>query len=82
MLRESQTIGRLDTISNGGIFPPPGAISCTKFKRVARALWPRKTAEHLAARTRTSVRTAKYRLAGAHDITAKDIAAIVNELVY
>jgi hypothetical protein len=43
-----------------------GAVPCTagKLARVARALWPRKTAAHLAHGAHCSLRAAKYMLAG------------------
>lgn len=51
------------------------------FRRVARALWPRKTAAHLAAAARVSERTATNWLAGVHEPSARAIAAIVNEML-
>lgn len=51
------------------------------FGRVCRALWPEKTAEHLAAATRSAVRTAAYKLSGEREPTARDIAAVLNEML-
>lgn len=62
--------------------PESGAANCIgKLGLVAHALWPRKPAEHIAARTGSSLRAVKYRMAGRYDITARDIKAIIDELL-
>ena len=45
---------------------------------VARRLWPRKTAEEIAARTRYSVRAAEYWLALTHDMPFDAYMALLN----
>ncbi|HEX5424877.1 MAG TPA: hypothetical protein VFW94_15120 [Candidatus Acidoferrales bacterium] len=47
------------------------------FGRVCKALWPRKTAENLAAQVGCSIRAAAYQISGEHEPSAKSIAAIV-----
>ena len=46
---------------------------------VARALWPRKTADHLAAKAGCSERAAKFYLAG-RDWSHQAVRAIVTEI--
>lgn len=52
-----------------------------KFSLVARIIWPRNTAAHLAAIARKDERTGKRYLRGELPPPAVIIAAIVNEIV-
>ena len=52
-----------------------------KFARVARLLWPHKTAAHLAARAGCSERAAKFYLAGDREWSAAAVGAIISELL-
>lgn len=52
----------------------------SKFGSVCRAIWPTKTAEHLAAAAGCSMRSAAYQLSGEHAPSAKSIAVIVCEI--
>lgn len=45
--------------------------------RVARTLWPRKTAHELAVRQGVSLRTAKYQLAEARDLSGEQLARLL-----
>lgn len=58
----------------------PGRSPISKFGRVARALWPRKTAAELAFRASVTERAAKYWLTGARAPSALAIDAIVAEI--
>ena len=51
------------------------------FGRVAKAVWPHKTAVHLAAITGVSVRAAEYWIGGQREPSALAVQAIVNEIV-
>lgn len=51
-----------------------------KFARAARAIWPHKTAAHLAAAAHVSERAAEYWLAGQREPSARAIRAIVDEI--
>lgn len=51
-----------------------------KFGRVARALWPHKTAAELAARCGVAHRTAEFWLAG-REPSARALAVIINEII-
>jgi len=51
------------------------------FGRVAKAVWPNKTAVHLAAVTGVSVRAAEYWIGGQREPSALAVQAIVNEMV-
>ena len=51
-----------------------------KFKAVAKAIWPKNTAAHLATIAATNERTASRWLAGKFDPPAIVIAAIVVEI--
>lgn len=70
-------------IQTGRSLLPHGEGNCPviKFGAVARALWPRKTAAHLAAKARVSERQAKNWLAGEHEPSARAVQAIVNEIL-
>ena len=47
------------------------------FGRVCKAIWPFKTAEHLAAAAGFCVRSAAYQISGEHEPSARSVAAIV-----
>jgi hypothetical protein len=51
-----------------------------KFGRVARALWPHKTAAELAARAGVTQRAAEFWLAG-REPSARAVAVILNEML-
>lgn len=59
---------------------PAQSCSASKFGRACKAIWPEKTAEHLAAAADCAVRTAGYYLSGEREPSARAIAAIVNEI--
>jgi hypothetical protein len=62
---ESRTEAVTTAIQKRGIVLPLGAIHCTAIHAiVARAIWPRKTAEHWAAAAGVKQRMAKYWLSG------------------
>jgi hypothetical protein len=48
---------------------------------VARTLWPKKTAENIAAAANCSVRAAEFYLAGERDWSGNALAAIVSEIL-
>jgi hypothetical protein len=56
-------------------------LATAKFSAVARALWPRKTAAHLAAASNVTERAAKRWLAGTRKPPAAAVLAIVNEML-
>ncbi|HWL04520.1 MAG TPA: hypothetical protein VNQ99_06225 [Xanthobacteraceae bacterium] len=65
-------------IEKRGTSVHPGAQSCTAiFGNVCKAIWPDKTAEHLAAQSRCGIRTAKYWLSGEREPSAAAVAVIV-----
>lgn len=49
----------------------------SNFGKVCKALWPLKTAEHLAAQIGCSVRAAAYEISGEREPSAQSILAIV-----
>jgi hypothetical protein len=51
------------------------------FGKACRAIWPVKTAEHLAALVGCSVRTAAYQLSGEHDPSAESVLIVMNAIV-
>lgn len=61
---------------------PRGATHCTGnfHAAVARARWPRKTAEHWAEAAGVKTRMAKYWLAGAHPVSDSGKLALIREL--
>lgn len=50
------------------------------FGRVAKTVWPHKTAAHLAAATGVSVRAAEYWIGGQREPSARAVQAILNEI--
>jgi hypothetical protein len=50
------------------------------FGRVAKTVWPHKTAAHLAAATGASVRAAEYWIGGQREPSARAVQAIFNEI--
>ncbi len=50
------------------------------FGRIARALWPRKTAAEIATRAGVTPRTAELWLAG-HEPSARAVLAVLNEVL-
>lgn len=52
-----------------------------KFGVVARALWPRKTAAEIAAKTGVTQRAAEHWLAGTRRPSAMAVAAVVAEIL-
>lgn len=62
---------------------PPGATDCTTstiHARVARGIWPSKTAENWALAAGVQPRMAKYWLAGTHPVSADGILALIRVL--
>jgi hypothetical protein len=47
----------------------------------ARAMWPKKTAAHLAARAGCSERAAKFYLSGDREWSAGAVSAVINALL-
>lgn len=79
-MSESSGLAAAVAIGNRGNALPHGAIHCTtKLARVARALWPNKTALHWAAAAGVKERMAKYWLAG-HPVSADGKLALYREL--
>ena len=77
---ESGQVAAAAAIGNRGIGLPRGAFHCTGIHAlVARAIWPRKTAECWAAAAGVKVRMAKYWLAG-RDVSDAGKLAIIREL--
>lgn len=52
-----------------------------KFGLVARALWPKKTAAELAARSGVTQRAAEFWIAGHREPSARAIAAVIAEML-
>lgn len=63
-MRESLRGGCRPATANQGTPGNNCSLESSKFSTVARALWPRKTAAHLAVRAGVSERAAKYWLKG------------------
>lgn len=79
-MRESESTIASRAIELRGSALPHGAIHCTGIlPRVARAIWPRKTATHWAAAAGVGERMAKYWLAG-HPVSADGRLALMREL--
>lgn len=51
------------------------------FGRVCKAIWPTKTAEHLAALVKCSVRAAAYEISGEREPSAHSLRVVFNEIV-
>lgn len=51
------------------------------FGKVCKALWPLKTAEHLASQIGCSVRAAAYEISGEREPSAESILAVMNAIV-
>jgi hypothetical protein len=78
---ESFTGGIATAIRKQGIALHRGAINCTAIHSIiARAIWPRKTAEHWAAAAGIKPRMAKYWLAGTHEVSDAGKLAIIREI--
>jgi len=51
-----------------------------RYAVAARALWPRKTAAHLASRAKVTERAAKFWLSGQRQPSLEAVMVIVNEI--
>lgn len=51
------------------------------FGRVCKAVWPIKTAEHLALAVGCAVRTAAYEISGEHEPPAYVLAIVMGEIM-
>jgi len=51
------------------------------FGTIVRALWPEKTALHLAQRIGCTERAALYLITGQRKVTARAVAVILNEII-
>ena len=51
------------------------------FGRVCKAIWPHKTAEHLAAAAHCAVRTADYQISGENPPSMRCLVAVINAMV-
>jgi hypothetical protein len=78
-MRESFAVIRLPASSDGGT--RGNRRSPKSFGKVARALWPNKTAAELAYRARVTERAAKYWLAGKRKPSMAAVSAIVAEIM-
>ena len=79
-MRESCTASLVPSIGKQGIQLPRGATDCTGIHViVARAIWPRKTAENWAAAAGVKERMAKYWLAG-YEVSDAGKLAIIRQL--
>jgi hypothetical protein len=76
-MAESLGDGTASSSSKKGTVVPGGSPN---FGRVARLLWPRKTAAELAYRCGVSERAAKYWLAGKRKPTVRALMAILDVL--
>ena len=72
--------GQVATEIQGQFRPDKDKIVTRKFGAVARALWPEKTAAHVAAIAGRDERTAKRWLAGEFEIPASVIVAVITEI--
>ena len=81
MLRESESVSSRRSIEKQGSRLPHGAIHCTAiYIRAARGIWPKKTAEHWAAKAGVKTRMAKYWLSGKHPVSDSGRLALIREL--
>lgn len=55
-------------------------LCSSDFGKVCKALWPLKTAEHLAAIVGCSIRAAAYEISGERDPTAQSLLAVMNRI--
>jgi hypothetical protein len=77
----SVIIEKFASKSQSTLVRPTEQLFGRKFGRVAKALWPTKTAAHLAAAARVSERCAEYWIAGKREPSALAVQAIVNEML-
>lgn len=79
---ESRMEGRFSASAKRGTGIPHGERSFPRKLTVcARALWPHKTAAHLAARAGCSERAAKFYLAGDREWSGAAISAVIAEIL-
>lgn len=86
MLRCVACMGVVMSESVQGGTRPSSERTCTglhskNFARVAKLLWPRKTAAELAFRAGVSERAAKYWLSGKYKPTPRALMAVMNDLI-
>lgn len=81
MSTESVSTNNIRTIGLQGTKIPTRSPKIGKFGKVARALWPHKTAAELAFRAQVTERAAKYWLSGDREPSASAIAAVVAEML-
>jgi hypothetical protein len=55
--------------------------SVTNFSKCCRALWPYKTAEHLAAAAGCSIRAAAYQISGEQEPSLRSAQAVFNKML-
>lgn len=80
MSGESQSTGGTRAIEKQGTRVPIRSPK-SKFGRVARALWPRKTAAELAFRAGVTERAAKFWLAGDRAPSADAVRVVIDEML-
>jgi len=76
MLQVSTGVPTKSTETGRKFLPDTEVIFC----RVARAIWPRKTAACLAAAAGVTERTATNWLAGVHEPSAAALVALINAI--
>jgi len=56
-------------------------LCSSAFGRVCKALWPVKTAEHLASEVGCSVRAAAYEISGERHPSAQSVLVVIHAIV-
>lgn len=80
-MSESCTALALDASQEQGTKIPRCSPKTCKFGRVARSLWPRKTAAELAFRAHVTERAAKFWLSGERAPSAAAVSAVITEML-
>lgn len=78
--KASEIVARFSTKSRSTLVRPHERLFGGKFGRVARAIWPSKTAAHLAAAVGVTERAAEYWIAGQREPSAAALVALINEI--
>lgn len=77
----SESFGAAASTAKRGTPIPCGEHPFPGFAVAARALWPNKTAAHLAAGAGVTERAAKFWLAGQRDPSAEAFKAVLDEIM-
>lgn len=81
MRGESESFSGAIAIGKRGTAIPCGEHPFPDFVVAARALWPRKTAAHLAAGARVTERAAKFWLSGQREPSAEAFKAVLDRIM-